>query len=256
MVFRAMVLTLAGVVAIGISAQAQDDAAAKLGEASKKTADWNSYKFTSETKTEGGQGGGQGGGNRPSGPTEGTFEKDKGIHVKMGESEAVKVGDKVAVLRDGNWSLGGNNRGGGQGQPGQGQGGQGGQNRRRGGGFGPSTEAPHEALANLEQKFSKVTSSTEGDTTVFSGDLTSSGAADLMGGMVRRFAQNGEVKGTAKVTVNKDGHIVKVEVNGSVSGKMRDRDISLTITRTITFSDINSASVTIPDGAKKVLEQP
>jgi hypothetical protein len=249
MVIRAMVYTLTVVVAIGVSAQAQDDASAKLGEASKKTAEWKSYKFTSETKTEGGQGGG----NRPSGPSEGTFEKDKGLHVKMGDLEAVKVGDKVATLRDGNWSLAGNN----QGQPGQGQGqgGQGGQGRRRGMG-GPSTEAPHLALADLEKKFSKVTSSTEGDATVFSGDLTSGGAADLMGGMVRRFAQNGETKGTAKITVNKDGQIVKVEVNGSVTGKVRDRDINLTITRTITFSDIDTATVTIPDGAKKVLEQP
>ena len=74
-----------------------------------------------------------------------------------------------------------------------------------------------------------------------------------MGGMAKRMAEQGEASGKAKITVDKDGNIVKVEIEGKASGKMRDRDVNLTITKTVEFKNIGSTKVEIPEEAKKAL---
>lgn len=242
MTFRATAIAAAFAVLVGITARAQDDAA-KLSEAGKKASEWTSVKFKIEAKVEGGQG-------KDRGPTEGTYEKGKGIYVKADKFEAIKAGDKTVVKgKDGSWAA----PGGGDTPPDP----NGGDKKKKGmGGKGPGVEDPLEALANLDKKFSKVTSAADGENTVFSGDLTPEGAADLMGALVKRFASKGETKGTAKITVDKNGNILKIEVDGTVAAKVKDKDINLTIHRTTTFSDVNTAKLEIPDEAKKALGQP
>ncbi len=244
-------MSMALQLAVGFVAILVQDDKAKLDEAGKKSSDWQSYSYTSTTKTEGMGGGGQGGGGNAGGPTtvEGSFEKGVGLYVK-GRSEAVRVDDKVVVKgQDGTWTVqtpGGQGQGGG----GQGGGGQGGQGRRRGGMM--PTDPPHKDLADLGSKFSSVTSAKDGDNTVYSGDLTKEGAQALLGGMARRAE---DASGKAKITVDKDGNIVKIEIDGKVSGKMRDREFNITTNKVVEFKNVGNTKVQIPEEAKKALEQ-
>jgi hypothetical protein len=227
----------------------------KLAEAAKKAADWESYSYTLTVSTEGGR---QNGGGQPA-TYKGEFDKNVGLHVKGDRGEGVRVGDKAAVKgSDGNWTVqqprdpgqGGGGGGGGQGgrRPG------GGRPGGMGGGMVP-TQPPHRDLAKIDSAFSSVKSESQGDNTVYSGPLTKEGAADLLGGMVKRLVDGGgSVEGTASVTVDKDGNIVKLAVEGKATGKMRDREISMTIKRTVEFGDFGKAKVEIPEEAKKALE--
>jgi hypothetical protein len=249
MMFRAFSIAAAMAVLIGTSARAQDDASAKLGEAAKKAAGWTSFKFHIDAKVDGGQG-------REVPPTDGTFEKDKGLHVTAGKFEAIKVGDKTVIKnKEGAWTAPGapaegdnKDNGGGDEKKKKGEG------KKGGGRGGAAAENPGEAFTGLEAKFTKVTSAADGDNTVYSGELTPQGATDLLGGIVKRGKL--EAKGTAKITVDKDGNIVKIEVEGTATGKNKNGDVNLTIHRTTTFSEINTAKVEIPDDAKKALGQP
>ena len=212
--------------AFAVLAAIQDDASAKLGEATKKAADWKSYKYISEDA----------GGKGARGPTEGVYEKDKGLVVKAGKLEYI-VTDAKTVYKgtDGAWS---------DQNP---AGGKGGGGKKKGGSTAP--KYPHLALADFEKKFSKVTSAAEGDGVVYSGDLTSEGANSLSG----RTGGTLEAKGTAKVTVNKEGQIVKVEINIAISGKVKDKDVNFSVNRKTTYSDLNTAKAEISEDAKKAL---
>lgn len=220
-----------------ILAMLQDDAATKLNDSGKKASEWKSYRFKVDSKIDGL------GGKEP-GPMEGTFEKDKGLYVKGGRLEAVKVGDKTAITdKEGGWTLVNPEAKGDEKKKGQGR-------------ANLVHEPPHGNLENLGAKFAKIETAQDGENTVYSGELTPAGAADLMGAQLKKLAKNGEFKGTAKVTVNKDGQIVTIEINGSVKGKVKDQEVNATFSKTVTYSDVDAATLTIPEGAKKVLEQP
>ncbi|MBI2901606.1 MAG: hypothetical protein HYY17_15590 [Planctomycetes bacterium] len=229
-------------------AWAQDDAAADLGKAGAKAQEWKSYSFKTASKSEGmPQRGGGGGGQENAGPrtTEGEYVADKGLHSKTGENEVIRKGEKTAVKgRDGKWAAPETGGGGGRG-------------RRGMGGFPP----PHESLKEIEKSFKSVAKGSDGDATVYSGDLTADGVTKLSGG--RGFGGRGgrqgggtlESSGTAKVWVDADGNITKIEVKTQVKGKIQEREFDIKTERTVEFSKIGSTDFEIPEEAKAILEK-
>lgn len=215
---------------------AQDGAADELGKAGSRAQEWKSYAFKITTTTEGlPNRGGPG-----LGATEGEFVADKGLHVSTGQMEFIRKGDKTAIKgRDGGWSA-----------PRQG-GGQGG----RGGGFFTRMTAPHESFKDIQKCFKTVDKTQEGDLTVFSGELTPEGATKLSGrgSFGRGGAGNTQASGTAKVYVDTDGNIVRVQVSTQVKMNFRNQETEIKTERTIEISKIGSADFEVPDDARKVL---
>ncbi|MBI2932234.1 MAG: hypothetical protein HYY16_11330 [Planctomycetes bacterium] len=192
----------------------------------------------------------RGGGQRgPGGPTEGEYVADKGIHARTDNNEIIKKGDKAAMKdRDGNWST--------PQQDGEGRG------RRGRGDFLARLSPPHETFRDIEKNFTKVTKSTEGDLTAYSGELTADGAAKLSGrgNFGRAGGRDGDTPrksdGTAKIYVNGDGDIVKVVVNTSTKFSRADgEETEIKSERTIEISNRGNADFQVPDEAKKILSE-
>ena len=90
---------------------------------------------------------------------------------------------------------------------------------------------------------------------VYSGDLTSAGAKQLMTFRMRGGGNGPEVsdaKGSAKFWV-KDGVLSKYQYNvkGTVSFNGNDRDVDRTTT--VEIKDLGSTKVTVPEEAQKKL---
>ncbi len=221
---KAMKYLLAGLAAIGfapLAALAQSEAAAELGEAGTKSAAWTSCKFSITEAVEGGRKG--------SDPEEGAYDKAKGLHLKSGTSESVTVeGKRASKRRDGTWRA-----------------------RAR---LEP-IESPSSFLTDLEKNFKTVTRSDEGGAKVYSGQLTAAGTAFLLSGLESRLRGQGESKVTARVTVDADGNVSKIEIEGTFAGKIQGQDATVKLSRVISFSDVNKASLQIPEEAQKALDQ-
>jgi hypothetical protein len=204
----------------------QEDVA-KLNDAAGKLANAKSYAFTIESKIKGIPG------NTPTAPIEGQFEKDKGLHLKIDRIEIVRVEDKVAMTQeDGTWQLVNLDAKKDEKKKGQGR-------------AESARELPHELFGDLGKKFTKFDGT--------SGDLTSEGAVELMGGSLRKL-KSATVAATAKVTFDSEGRVEKIEISGTAKGKFKDQEVDATLSRVITFSQWDSATAVIPEGAQKALE--
>jgi hypothetical protein len=116
---------------------------------------------------------------------------------------------------------------------------------------------PHEEIAEFEKKLEKVEKAADGEMTLYSGALTPDGARSLVstGGKAEGKGRlNLSYTGSAKVWLDKDGHIVKYEVSITGSGKVKDRDVQLSLTRAVNLSDVGTAKVEVPEDAKKALQ--
>jgi len=217
-------LTGLAAAAIGLAplaALAQNEAAAELGQAGSKAAGWTSCKFSITEAVEGGKKG--------SDPEEGTYDKAKGLYTKSGTSQSVTVaGKRASTRRDGTWRA--------RARP-------------------EPIESPSSFLEDLDKNLKTVTRTEEGGAKVYSGALTAAGAAYLLSGLESRLRGQGESKITARVTVDGDGNVSKIEIEGTFTGKIQGQDANVKLSRVITFSDVNKATLEIPEEAQKALDQ-
>lgn len=207
---------LAAIAAVALAGPEQE-----LAKAAAKSKEWTSCKFTITETVEGAKAG--------SDPVEGTYEKGTGLHTKTGASgEQVRVeGKRASKRKDGTW---------------------------RGRANPDTIEAPFVIVEDLEKNFRKLEIADEGDGKVYSGELTRAGTAYLMEGLERRVAGQADTKFTAKVTVNADGNVVKIEVTGTCTVKVNDVETPVKAVRAISFTDVNSATWDIPAEAQAALD--
>jgi hypothetical protein len=225
----------------------------KVAEAAgKNTQELSSYKFNVEYEVQGFGGGN----NRESPKIEGTFHKDEGLHVRIGDAfEVVKRGKKIAhVDAERNWRIlddkppaEGNDR----------------DRRRRDWQqqMFRNIKAPHEELKGIEGKFKDVKKAEDGERVddqecvVYAGELTPEGARDLIPnrGMLQR-AENLELKGTGRLWVNDKGVVVKYQIAVEASGEFRNNSFTVNLTRTVLLSQLNEARSEIPEEARKLLD--
>lgn len=227
-------------IAMALALWCVQDAAEELNTAGTKAQEWKSYAFKTTSTTEGMPQRQGGGGNNPGGPrtSEGEYIADsKLIHSKSGNFETIKKGDKTVTKgQDGSWT-----------EPQQG--GQGGRGRGRGMG---NITPPHESLKDLGKAFQSVEKSTDGDLALYSGELTTEGATKLGGGGFGRGGNSTlETTGSAKVWVDSEGRIAKIEVNTVRKGDFNGTAVEIKTARTTEFSKFGEATFEIPEEAKK-----
>jgi hypothetical protein len=111
---------------------------------------------------------------------------------------------------------------------------------------------PHEELTGLAKslKGAKKGDKKEDGCLVYSGDLTQEGAKKLAPTEFQDVVRGG----TARVWINGDGAVVKYMLSIRVQGKRGNAEVDGTTEKTVKLSDIGSAKVDVPEGAKKVLE--
>ncbi len=226
--------------------------------AGKNTQELSSYKFNTEFEVQGFPGGGGDRGGRGAPRIEGTYHKDEGLHVRVGDSVEVVKKDKKIVHTDSsrNWKVfedkpsdGGEDR----------------DRRRRDWqkDMLKNIRAPHEEIKGIETKFKEVAKSVETERidgqecAVYSGELTADGAKELMPhrGMLNRI-ENVELKGSAKVWVTDKGVVSQYQIKIDATGEFRNNPFNVTFTRTVTLTQANEARCEIPEEAKKLLEEP
>ena len=114
---------------------------------------------------------------------------------------------------------------------------------------------PHEELEGFEKNFEKAEKSAEGETAVYSGALTPAAARSLVStGSKAEGKANLTYSGSAKVWVDKDGTLVKYEVAVKAKGTVKDREVELSVTKTVTITDAGATKVEVPEGAARALE--
>jgi hypothetical protein len=205
----------------GILAPTQDEAA-ELARAAARSMEWKSLKYSITESVEGGR--------RGADPEAGVFEAGKGLVRNPGaDNEAVYLqGKRANKRRDGSW---------------------------RGRANPDPIEAPNLIVEDIEKNFRSLTVSSEGGTRVFTGPLTRAGTAFLMDGHERRVAGGKDAKIVASVTVDGDGNIVKIDVTGTCTVDSAGGSVAVTATRTIAFSEIDTARVEVSAEAQAALDQ-
>jgi len=112
---------------------------------------------------------------------------------------------------------------------------------------------PHEELSGFDSKVKDVKSEKDGETTVYSGSLTDEAAKEI--GAVGRKGGQMTYSGSAKLWVDASGVLVKYELVIGTKGKIKEKEIDVTTTRTVELSGIGStAKPEVPEDAKKRLE--
>jgi hypothetical protein len=221
------------------SASAQE---AQVREAVAKASDWNSYKMICEDTVEEKVVGG--GSKSNTDPSEVLFEKDKGLWTKAGKNESILIdGKNVVKGKDGAWAVKPPKK-------------QKAQNPGDPPPAAPAVLPPHQSLRGLE-KSSAATSSEDGGNDVYSITLQLEGAVSLLGDLIKNASKAAaEPACTAKLHVNKEGVIVKLEVECSFSTKSSKsgEEKNYTIKRVVTFKDVNSTTLEVPEEVKKALE--
>jgi hypothetical protein len=197
---------------------------AQVREAVSQASDWKSYRMTCDDAVEGAKSSSQ--------RSEFVFEKDKGFWFKSGKAEGITVdGRTISRGKDGSWSSKGS---------------------------GPEAPpAPHQSLRGLERS-SRVDAAEDGDLRVYTIALQAEGAASILGNLikdVRRAVKEPEC--TAKLTVDQDGHIAKLEVSCAFSIRNKaGEETPVTVRRSIVFTQINQAKLEVPVEAQKALDGP
>ena len=136
------------------------------------------------------------------------------------------------------------------------------------------TTLPHEQLARID-KYLKDMKQSEGkgaggtvattttstapakqsegqgdDDTVFTAELSLDGCRALLLPADKDLAKQGKIR----FGVNKDGQLTFYESEIVIEGKRGDADVSGTVTRRVTVSDIGKVKFDVPDAARKALE--
>jgi len=207
----------------------------ELAEAAKKSAAMESYAFKIESKASKGK-------NQP-GAIEGRYQKDQPLALKSGSAEGFKKAGAI-VYKDGEeWKrLEKAQKGEKKQQP-------------AAAAF-ASVKFPHEELEGFEKNFEKVEKAAEKDKdcTVWSGPLTPSAARTLVStGSKAEGKSNGTYSGTAKVWVNDQGLIVRIEIASHMKGETKKGPVETDLTKTVQFSEQGAAKVEVPEGAAKLL---
>lgn len=209
----------------------------EVAAAAKKSAEATSYSFKVTTPAPAkGKGAG--------GTVEGKYEKDQPVSFKAGALEAFRKGGLVVYKEGEEWKRVEKAKGQKKADPTlaiQG------------------VKLPHEELDGFDKHFQSVAKAEakENDCTVFSGPLTDTAAASLAatGGKGNNKAAAAlKYSGTGKLWVDADGRIVKYEVQLKGAGERNGKAIDQSITRTVEITDVGTAKVEVPEGAKKVLE--
>jgi len=226
-------MTIGMMVAALLTAQAANE---EVAAAAKKSAEITSYSFKVSTPAPAkGKGAG--------GTVEGKYEKDQPVAFKAGALEAFRKGGLVVYKEGEEWKR---------------------VEKKKGQkGADPTlaiqgVKLPHEELDGCDKYFESVAKAEakENDCTVFSGPLTVTAAASLAstGGKGTNKAAALKYSGTGKLWVNADGRIVKYEFQIKGTGERNGKAIDQSITRTVELTDVGSAKVEVPEGAKKALE--
>lgn len=198
---------------------AQDGGSDGLAKAAAASKEWSSCRFSIVETSEGAR--------RAADPVEGVFEKGKGLHIKEGaNNETIYVdGKRAQKRRDGAW---------------------------RGRANSDPIVPPFAVLEDLEKSFKKLEATDGGR--VYSGTLTKAGGVFLLDRLERRIAGQKDARIVGKVTLDDNGHIVKVEITGSCTTESNGAQVAVVVTRTFSFSEINRASLEIPREAQEALD--
>jgi len=201
-----------------------------LGEAATKAAVMTNYTFQVSTVREESGGGGR--------PMEFTGGADAGVlHVQNDRIDAYRKGETLVVKgEDGRWSVAEPPAKGEKPEKGQ-----------RGVMMLRTARPPHEELTGLETKLENVMKTEEEGKTVYSGSLTSDGAAQFGTPAGRRPGGPLAFSGNAKVWVDGQGVIVKYELTIQAKGKLKDKEIDATTTRTVEIRDVGTTKLEIPE---------
>ena len=96
---------------------------------------------------------------------------------------------------------------------------------------------------------------------VYEADFTRESARDMarvlfpMGRWIDRMPiENNKYAGTARIWIDGDGRILKVETSASVTASIQGSDVQLSATRTTTITDYDATKVQIPEEARKILD--
>lgn len=238
-----------------ISSYAQDDAAAKLNDAIKKTSEIKSCGFMITTTLQGGEKGG-----KPI-ATDGKWSAETGmVGSAAGKIDFVKVGEKIVVKdpKDGTWKKSEDFATSGQ------------EKGKKIGGAAKNIVTPTESILALVDGVKDIK---EGDKekvesvecTVYSGTLTEEAAKKMVAG-ARGAGKAGKQKGNkggdaaggtgeVKVWVDESGLVNKIEITAKF--KMPSKEggdaTEVTLARTINIFDHDKTKVEIPEEAKKAL---
>lgn len=222
--------------------------------AAKKAVEAKSYAFRGETRLVLPEGLDKSGGGEPA-KFEGRFERDSGLWVKTGGFEFVTAGGKTVARPVSEWkqvkddgadvqrllyqALAGSR----------------------------APRAPHEDFAAWPRaqvvaavKRTEV-KETIGDkeTRVYEVEFATDFARELvntlfpMGRWMDRIPIE-RPSGSARVWIDGDGRILKVETVAKVGASLQGSQVQLTATRTVTISDYDATKVQVPEEAKKILD--
>jgi hypothetical protein len=208
----------------------------EVAAAAKKAAETTSYSFkVSSPAPAKGKGAG--------GTVEGKYEKDQPVALKSGALEAFRKGGLVVYKEGEEWKRAERKKGERRADPTLAL---------------QAVKLPHEELDGFDKYFQSIAKAEqkENDCAVFSGPLTDTAAASLSatGAKGNKAAAALKFSGTGKVWVNADGRIVKYEVQIKGTGERNGKTVDQSIHRTVELTDLGSAKVEIPEGAKKALE--
>ncbi len=208
----------------------------EVAAAAKKAAEITSYSFKVTTA-------GPAKGKRTGGTVEGKYEKDQPVCLKSGALEAFRKGGLVVYKEGEEWKRAERKKGEKKADPTLAL---------------QAVKLPHEELDGCDKHFQSVekAEAKENECTVFSGPLTETAAASLAstGGKGNKAAAALRYSGTGKLWVNADGRIVKYEFQIKATGERNGKAIDQSIARTVELTDLGTAKVEIPEGAKKLLE--
>jgi hypothetical protein len=224
-------MTIAMMTAALLAAQSAGE---ELAAAAKKSAETTSYSFKATVP---------GRGKNAPGPVEGKYEKDQPVALKSGALEAFRKGGLLVYKEGEEWKRAEKKKGEKRADPTLAL---------------QAVRLPHEELEGVDKYFQTVekAEAKENDCTVYSGALAETAAASLASGGAKTANKAAALKysGTGKVWVNADGRIVKYEFKIKAAGERNGKTIDQSIDRTVEISDVGSAKVEIPEGAKKALE--
>jgi len=215
-----------------LSAEPKDD----VKKAAKQLAGKSNYSWVANTKNEGDSA-------APGpGAIEGQTEKGGFTYVTMSvgnnDIEMAFKGDKAAIKRQDEWQgtdeLEGNDAW-----------------------IGARLKAFKAPAAEAEELLGKIEDLKKGDDNVYSGNLTESGAKDLIARARRRGGDGPDgAKGSAKFWI-KDGVLSKYlyNVQAKLTVGQDKREVDLNRTTTIEIKDVGSTTVKVSSAAKKKLEK-
>jgi hypothetical protein len=208
---------------------------AELAAAIERARSADRYAFKLESAVQGGE-------NTHTTLVEGRYEKDRPVWMKSGDVEVFRKGDRLAVLRNGDWKR---------------VDGRDGEKRRR---FQPAPASlrairlPHEELVSILKQFKEVKKLDvkEGDQTVFLGEMTDEAARSFLdaNAVVRRSEDT--PGGAGRFWVTPSGDLAMVEIIVRIRAK-RGRDTGASMW--ITLSEIGTARGEVPESALRALEE-